>query len=91
MCWYGGRGVSSAISFLLEASLFLGQECLYMMTSILCLQDFGQREMAKGDSLILSLRSVQEGILFLLWFLINVFIRQAANGWLLSKGPTLIF
>lgn len=91
MCWYGGRGVSSAISFLLEARLFLGQECLYMMPSILCLQDLGQREMAKGDSLILSSRIVQKGILFLLWFLINVFIRKTANGWLLSKGPTLIF
>lgn len=84
MCWYGGRGVSSAISFLLEASLFLGQECLYMMPSILCLQDLGQREMAG------TLRRVQEGILFLLWLLINVFIRQAANGWHLSEGLVLL-
>lgn len=75
-----GRGFSSAI-FLLEASFILWQECLHSIPSLLCLQDFGQREMAR------MLRRVQEGILFLLWFVINVFIRQAADGWHFSKGP----
>lgn len=68
---YGGRGVSSTIFFLLESSLFLGQACLYSVPSLLCLQDLGQREIAE------TMRRVQEGILSLLWFAINVFIRQA--------------
>lgn len=54
----GGRGVSSARFFLLEASLFLEQECLYRILSLLYLQEFGQREMAG------KLRRVQEAYYF---------------------------
>lgn len=68
--------------------MFLGQECLPRILaapSFLCLQDSGQREMARK-----LMRRVQEGTLFLLWFLLNVFTRQAADRWDLSKGPASI-
>ena len=62
--------------------MFQGQDCLHRMLRLLCLQDFGQREM---------LRRVQEYVLFLVCFLINVFIRQAANagGKYNARGPNL--
>lgn len=69
----GGRGVSSARFFLLEASLFLEQECLYRIPSLLWLQEFGQKEMVG------KLRRVQEAYYFFLWLPINVFNRQAAD------------
>ena len=69
----GGRGVSSARFFLLEASLFLEQECLYRILSLLWLQEFGQKEMVG------KLRRVQEAYYFFLWLPINVFNRQAAD------------
>ena len=59
---YGGRGVSSARFFLLEASLFLEQECLYRILSLLWLQEFGQKEMVG------KLRRVQEAYYFFYGF-----------------------
>lgn len=65
----GGRGVSSARFF-----LFLKQECLYRILSLLCLQEFGQREIDGREA-----EESPRGLLFFLWLPINVFIRQAAD------------
>ena len=67
---YGwGKGVSSARFF-----LFLEQECLYRILSLLCLQEFGQREIDGREA-----EESPRGLLFFLWLPINVFIRQAAD------------